>query len=97
MKRLLIISAMLLAFAVAPARAQTRVDVGASFGVPGPVVSGTVLVGDPPVYYYHPRRPVVVYEEPRPWYYRPRWFVERRSYRWYRHHRHGRDWDDDRD
>jgi hypothetical protein len=95
MKRLLIISTMLLAFTVAPARAQTRVALGASFGVPGPFVSGAVVVGEPPVY-YHPRRPVVVYEEPRPWYYRPRWFVERRSYGWYRHHRHERDWDDDR-
>jgi hypothetical protein len=95
MKRLLLASTMLLAFTVAPARAQTRVAFGASFGVPGPLVSGTVVVGEPPVYYY-PRRPVVVYEEPRPWYYRPRWFVERRSHGWHRHYRRGRDWDEDR-
>ena len=97
MKRLLIASAILLAFTAAPARAQTRLDVGASFGVPGPFVSGTVVVGEPPVYYY-PRRPVVVYREPGPRYYRePRWSVERRWYRWHRHHRHDRgDWDDDR-
>jgi hypothetical protein len=73
----------------APAAAQTRVGVMLGFALPRPYVSGVIVVG--PRYGYDAEPEVVLVPAPRRYWYRHPYVVERREYRYDRHHRRHRD------